>query len=93
MAIRVNHVANCAWPLELAQVRERVDVRLLHHVLASRSSRVIARAGAIEPLVVAAHDELEESRVSVQNLLHDLFIALLRDSSRTSGLPCGRFII
>ncbi len=64
--------------LELVQVRERVDVGLLHHVfdfvlvLHDRPRR------AVELLVVAAHEDLEQRAFARPHALHDVRVGQRR---------------
>jgi len=71
--------------LELAQVDVGIDVGLLHHVL---GLAIVARdraRRAIEPLVVAAHEQLEHRGVAVEDRLDDILVALPAALGRKDG--------
>ena len=53
--------------VELTQVAVRVDVGLLHDVLGLAFVPEDGPSGAVEPLVVAPHQHLEERRLAGQN--------------------------
>ena len=72
--MRVSHVENRERSLELPQMRVRVQIRLLHHVLGLVIVAQHGPHGAIDALVVAAHQDLEERSVAGDDALDDLFV-------------------
>ena len=61
-------------PIELAQVGVGVHVRLLHHVFRFRLVAHDRARRAVDPLVVAAHQDLEQRRLSADDARDDLLV-------------------
>ena len=57
------------------QMLIRVQIRLLHHVLDSVVGAQDRTHGAIDALIVAAHENLEKSRIAADDPRDDLFVA------------------
>jgi hypothetical protein len=57
---RLDQPVKTASDPELVQMRERIDIRLLHHVSTSASSFTTARL-RVHPLIVPAHQDLEQA--------------------------------
>src|SRR5262245_19649162 len=60
--------------VELCQVRIRVDVRLLHHILGFVIVTNDRAGGAVHALVVPAHQDFEERRLAFKDARDDLLI-------------------
>jgi hypothetical protein len=65
--------------LELVKVREGVDVGLLHHVFDLVFVFHDGPRGAVEPLIVAAHEDFEQRAIAGANALHDVRVGQCRD--------------
>ena len=63
------------------QVHERVDVRLLHHVLDVPLVAQHRAHDSVNPLVVPAHEDLEERSLATHHPFGNLAV----------GKRCGRF--
>jgi hypothetical protein len=62
---------------ELIEVRVGVDIRLLHHVLDVTIVAEDGANGAVQPLVVAAHQDFVEGDVTAADALDDVLIGKL----------------
>ena len=60
---------------ELIQVLVGADVGGLHDLFGEGVVAGDGAGGAIEALVVAAHDDFKERRLAVEDAAHDLFVA------------------
>jgi hypothetical protein len=63
--------------VELAQVREGVDIRLLHDILGFLLVPEDGPRRAVDALIVAAHQQLERTGVAVEHVLNDLLVRLV----------------
>jgi hypothetical protein len=61
-------------PIELREVRIRIHVRFLHHVLGLALVADDGARGAIDAFVMAPHQDLEDRRVAIEDPRHDLLV-------------------
>src|SRR5262249_5371428 len=78
---------------ELAEVQESAKIRLLHDVLALRLVAEERAHGAVDPLVVATHEYLEEIPIARAHARDDLLVRQISDrihpTHRRTSLPKG----
>jgi hypothetical protein len=75
-AILVSQVENCAAPLNCPKVSECVNVRLLHDVFGFLVITQDRSGRAVDPVVVAAHQQLEYGGVALEHLPDNVGVGL-----------------
>ena len=77
--------------LELVQVRERIDVGLLHHVFDVVLVLHDGSRHAVEPLIVAAHEDLEQRTLPRPHALDDVRVGQRRGTTLQLFPPTQKF--